>query len=815
MAKQSINVGATANDKKGDSLRAAFQKVNANFTELYTALGLAADANLNLGAFEFTGSTMSTTDSTAITIDQATTITSNLTVGGDILPQTANGGNLGSLDKPFKSLYVSDQTVFFGGVPLSLDPATNELQINNVPVSQTITYADIPNVPTDIADLTDTGNLLGSGGSLTVGNGNSTSVENVTELLINGTITEIEPGVVGVTIAGGTTQPYLELTDTPFITQSAILGEPVTVTAAPWSHNARFTVGIEEGTPLGFSITITTPGTGYVVGQQYRLWGYYLGGPDVAGSIDFTVDTVGEDGELLTITDAAFAEGADAATNTPGTYTNVEPRYLPSVFDEIDTGLTLTRGRIRGIFNIAAEAEYNNNNYTSPLGTEWNSEGWGDLLQLGTRNYGTWRDALGGSVGNNIIGAELVMHDTINDKYYKFEFTNWGGEDGGFSYTRTLVEDPNYFKKDDYATANNVDVIEDDSTLQIGITRGNNQGIYNPFTEEGWDGDVSPQGTLWNIDGWNDLTNLTDRTYTNLDAAFGGNQLGNKIVGTECVMYVPSIEKYYAIKFLGWTQNNNGGGFSYVRYEIDLDKLQEGIIFADGTRQTTAYIDTNVVSTAPGQRRIETASGYNQVSVTQRLTDNYTGAVSQTTNGYELRVARTSELDAVIIPLNEGGLDVLYTLSFDNVNFREVWLSSIQQNEYWFYYQEDFGQTTPQTEDDPVYLRITSGGDSVAWWDKSNLPGGSGNFRGAVINYHAFTGQATWIGTIHIADDDGDEYITHTEVSSADNDDSMNDNLWIVTDEGTIRYARFDGDARTLKIQWTATVFYGSEYSND
>ena len=36
MSKQTINVGSTANDKNGDSLRNAFQKVNANFTELYT-----------------------------------------------------------------------------------------------------------------------------------------------------------------------------------------------------------------------------------------------------------------------------------------------------------------------------------------------------------------------------------------------------------------------------------------------------------------------------------------------------------------------------------------------------------------------------------------------------------------------------------------------------------------------------------------------------------------------------------------------------------------------------------------------------------
>jgi hypothetical protein len=66
------------------------------------------------------------------------------------------------------------------------------------------------------------------------------------------------------------------------------------------------------------------------------------------------------------------------------------------------------------------------------------------------------------------------------------------------------------------------------------------------------------------------------------------------------------------------------------------------------------------------------------------------------------------------------------------------------------------------------------------------------------------------IGTIHIVDDDGEEYITHTEVSSGSNS-SMNDNLWIVTSEGQIRYARFDGVARTLKIHWTAKVFYGSE----
>ena len=163
MTKQTINVGTSPNDNRGDSLRASFQKINANFTELYTALGLNADVNLNLGAFEFAGSVLSTTDSSAIVIDQATTITSNLTVGGDVLPSVANGGDLGSSARPWRSMYVSNQTIYLGGTPLSLDPNTNELKINNVPVSQTINYEDIPNVPTDVADLTDDEGLLGGG----------------------------------------------------------------------------------------------------------------------------------------------------------------------------------------------------------------------------------------------------------------------------------------------------------------------------------------------------------------------------------------------------------------------------------------------------------------------------------------------------------------------------------------------------------------------------------------------------------------------------------------------------------------------------
>jgi hypothetical protein len=160
MAKETIRVGNTANDKKGDSLRAAFQKVNANFTELYTALGLA-DSILNLGAFEFTGSTITTTDSTAIIIDQTTTVTSDLTVHGDIIARN-------QLVFDTAKLTVSnDGAIYVNGV-LAATPSGSPTwsSITGKPSFATVAtsgaYADLSGKPTDISQFTDTTGILSS-----------------------------------------------------------------------------------------------------------------------------------------------------------------------------------------------------------------------------------------------------------------------------------------------------------------------------------------------------------------------------------------------------------------------------------------------------------------------------------------------------------------------------------------------------------------------------------------------------------------------------------------------------------------------------
>jgi hypothetical protein len=161
MAKQSINLGAAANDRSGDSLRLAFRKVNENFTELYTALGLNADGTLSLGAFEFSGSTMTTTDSSSIVLDQATTVTSNLIVNGDIVAgdQIVFG--------TAKLRVTNDGAIYVNGL-LAATPGglPTWSSITGKPTFATVAtsgaYADLSGKPTDINQFTDTTGILSS-----------------------------------------------------------------------------------------------------------------------------------------------------------------------------------------------------------------------------------------------------------------------------------------------------------------------------------------------------------------------------------------------------------------------------------------------------------------------------------------------------------------------------------------------------------------------------------------------------------------------------------------------------------------------------
>ena len=70
MAKQTINVGTTANDGTGDTLRASFIKVNDNFTEVYN------NANPQLIVASYSDGT-AVTGTTAETLSQSLLIPAN------------------------------------------------------------------------------------------------------------------------------------------------------------------------------------------------------------------------------------------------------------------------------------------------------------------------------------------------------------------------------------------------------------------------------------------------------------------------------------------------------------------------------------------------------------------------------------------------------------------------------------------------------------------------------------------------------------------------------------------------------------------
>jgi len=101
------------------------------------------------------------------------------------------------------------------------------------------------------------------------------------------------------------------------------------------------------------------------------------------------------------------------------------PNNSPTTVDVIDTGLTIKRGNNGGIYNSANNVEASYNGNVSPLGTEWNSEGWNDLADVKARTYTTFELAAnnGHGIGSGVVDKEFVMHDTVMTNITRSSFT--------------------------------------------------------------------------------------------------------------------------------------------------------------------------------------------------------------------------------------------------------------------------------------------------------------------------------------------------------------------------------------------------------
>lgn len=252
--------------------------------------------------------------------------------------------------------------------------------------------------------------------------------------------------------------------------------------------------------------------------------------------------------------------------------------------DSIDEGLTITRGYQAGIYNSDQEDVYDDSTYLSPLGTEWNGEGWSDLSNVKYRSYTTWREAV--YPPNNAVGRELVMHDTVNDKYYTVKFLSWQASSlgGGFSYVRREINTHAYFVKQ--SNGDEIDLI----SPGLSLTRGTYDILYNPAAgESSPNDDYSPINTLWNGDGWDNLGNLKARQWLSFYYAMNGENVGKRVLGREWIMWDTNNNEYYAIQFTSWQPGSNGGSFSYVRRRINKAAITHGIKFPDGSVQRSAF----------------------------------------------------------------------------------------------------------------------------------------------------------------------------------------------------------------------------------
>jgi len=110
----------------------------------------------------------------------------------NIVPDADNTYDLGSPTKQWRHVYTAGGSIYLDNIKLT--------NVNGKFVATKVINPGEENEAEDPEDSNATSQI--GGGSISVGNGQGPSVENVTEILINGTVTEIEPGLVGLSVNG-------------------------------------------------------------------------------------------------------------------------------------------------------------------------------------------------------------------------------------------------------------------------------------------------------------------------------------------------------------------------------------------------------------------------------------------------------------------------------------------------------------------------------------------------------------------------------------------------------------------------------------
>ena len=160
MAIQTIGIGTVADDGTGDSLRAAGDKINDNFNEIYTALGdgstLSSTAITALNSAD--ENRLVTVGATTTELDGEANLTFNgstLTVTGNItVPNDGDIGSVGATDAIQISsagiVTFKDDILIKDGGTIGVASSTSAITIASTGI---VTFSQIPSVPINTIEI--------------------------------------------------------------------------------------------------------------------------------------------------------------------------------------------------------------------------------------------------------------------------------------------------------------------------------------------------------------------------------------------------------------------------------------------------------------------------------------------------------------------------------------------------------------------------------------------------------------------------------------------------------------------------------------
>jgi hypothetical protein len=256
MARQNINIGSSANDGTGDPLRTAFDKINDNFIELYGADGdsntLANNLDVNghniistrsnedikilpagtggviASAVRIAGTTISSDDSTQITIAENVQTTGTLNVSGTATIDGAlSSGTSLTLATGATVTGIDNGTLATGSATLLATQGAIKTYVDSQVTAQDLDFSTDDSTALSIDLDSESLQFSGGNGINTSGSGNTVTIAidtgtvatlTDTQVLTNKTLTA--PTINGATMTGSVSIDNVTINDTDITTSS-------------------------------------------------------------------------------------------------------------------------------------------------------------------------------------------------------------------------------------------------------------------------------------------------------------------------------------------------------------------------------------------------------------------------------------------------------------------------------------------------------------------------------------------------------------------------------------------------------------------